>query len=272
MSIVKSIRVKTITSRVANDFVKNNHYSGKVVSNSQLHFGAFLNGVLHGVMQFGPSMDKSKIQGLVLGTGWNDFIELNRMAFDNKLPKNSESRCLSIAIRLIKKEAPHIKWIISFADATQCGDGTIYRASGFLLTGIKINKQILRFPDGLTETRMLLSDVSRPSRRNELAARYGIKLSGKSTVQPFLDFGAKYLDGYQLRYIYFIDKSKYNDLTVEVLPFSAIGEMGAKMYKGERQKYSSDTTNIQLEEDGAEPILTHQEIAVITGINQVSNG
>ena len=27
-------------------------------------------------MQFGPSLDKRKIQGLVSGTGWNEFIEL----------------------------------------------------------------------------------------------------------------------------------------------------------------------------------------------------
>lgn len=124
--------------------------------------------------------------------------------------------------------------MVSFADGTQCGDGTIYRASGFLLIGIKQNNQILKFPDGLTETRMLLSDPSRPSRRNELASKYGIKLSGASTVKPFLDYGAVYLDGYQLRYIYFIDKSRQKDLNVDVLPFSAIADAGAKMYRGER--------------------------------------
>jgi hypothetical protein len=68
---------------------------------------------------------------LVHGTKWNEFIELNRMAFSEFLPKNSESRAIAIAIKLIKKKAPHIKWIISFADGTQCGDGTIYRAAGF---------------------------------------------------------------------------------------------------------------------------------------------
>lgn len=35
-----------------------------------------------------------------------------------------------------------IEWVVSFADATQCGDGTIYRASGFLLTGIRENKTV----------------------------------------------------------------------------------------------------------------------------------
>lgn len=124
MSRVKDIQVKTITSARGNLFIKTHHYSGKVASNSQLHFGAFLDGRLMGVLQFGPSLDKSKIIGLVADTGWNEFIELNRMAFVDELPKNSESRVIAVCLRLIRKHAPHVKWVISFADGTQCGDGT----------------------------------------------------------------------------------------------------------------------------------------------------
>jgi hypothetical protein len=148
MGKCKEIVVKIIPAKIANEFVKRVHYSGKVVQNSQLHFGAFLDGELHGVLQYGPSMDKRKVQGLVADTGWNEFIELNRMAFDDYLPRNSESYCIGKTIRLIKKNAPHIKWIISFADGAQCGDGTIYRASNFVLTNIKENKTILHFPTG----------------------------------------------------------------------------------------------------------------------------
>ena len=128
MSVVKQIQVKSIHSSLANAFVKKHHYSGKVVPNSQLHFGCYLDNRLLGVMSFGASMDKARMQGLVKGTGWSEFTELNRMAFADELPKNSESRCIGIALRLIKKNAPHIKWVVSFADGTQCGDGTIYRA------------------------------------------------------------------------------------------------------------------------------------------------
>ena len=71
-------------------------------------------------------MNKQKIIGLVEGTGWNVFLELNRMAFDSVLPRNSESRALSISLRLIRKYAPQVKWVLSFADACSCGDGTIY--------------------------------------------------------------------------------------------------------------------------------------------------
>ena len=139
MGRAKEIVMKVIPSKVALPFIKAHHYSGKVVNNSKLHFGVFLDGQLHGVMSYGPSLDKSKIIGLVEGTGWNEFLELNRMAFDSVLPRNSESRAISMSIRLIKKHAPQVKWIKSFADACSCGDGTIYRASNFVLTGIKEN-------------------------------------------------------------------------------------------------------------------------------------
>ena len=98
MGRAKEIIVKVIPPKIANDFVKKHHYSGKVVPNSQLHFGAFLDGKLHGVMSYGPSMDKSKLITLVEGTKWNEFIELNRMAFDDYLPRNAESFCIAKSI------------------------------------------------------------------------------------------------------------------------------------------------------------------------------
>lgn len=151
---VKEIQVRVLPAAVANAFVAKHHYSGRFVRNSQLHLGAFLNGRLHGVMQFGPPFDKRKVIGLVRDTKWNEMLELNRMAFDSYLPKNSESRCLAIAFRLIRKNAPHVKWILSFSDGTQSGDGTIYRATGFALTGINRNKSIIRLPDGTVAAKM----------------------------------------------------------------------------------------------------------------------
>lgn len=156
MASAKDIQLRVIPANIANQFVRKHHYSGKVVNNSCLHFGAFLNGRLHGVMSYGPSLDKRKIIGLVEGTPWSGFLELNRMAFDPVLPRNSESRCIAISLKMIKKQAPQVKWVISFADGCSCGDGAIYRASGFLLTGIKENKNIAVMPDGTKLHKMTL--------------------------------------------------------------------------------------------------------------------
>ena len=64
-------------------------------------------------------------------TPWNGFLELNRLAFADWLPRNSESRAIGYALRWLRATYPWLQWIVSFADATQCGDGAIYRASGF---------------------------------------------------------------------------------------------------------------------------------------------
>lgn len=150
MGRAKDIVIKPIKAADANRIVKALHYSGKVVNNSQIHLGVFLDGRCGGVLQFGPSLDKRKVQGLVEGTKWNEFIELNRMALADWLPRNGESRAISQAMRFIRKHYPWIKWVVSFADGCQCGDGTIYRASGFVLTGIKENNQIWEAPTGET--------------------------------------------------------------------------------------------------------------------------
>jgi hypothetical protein len=211
MGRAKEIIVKVIPPKIANDFVKQNHYSKKVVPNSSLHFGCFLDKKLHGVMQYGPSINKKGTINLVANTGWNEFIELNRMAFDDYLPKNSESRCIAISIKLIKKNAPHIKWIISFADGTQCGDGTIYRASGFKLVSI-VNNTALRIDPKTGESMHVIQahhlKISKEFRKWEV------------------------FKGKQLKYVYLIDKSC--KINTEILSFDEIDKQGAGMYKGKK--------------------------------------
>ena len=217
MGRAKEIIVKVIPATVANQFIKKHHYSGKVVPNSSLHFGAFLDEKLHGVLSYGSPFRKDKVLHFVINTGWNEMLELNRMAFDNYLPKYSESRCIAISIKLIKKNAPQIKWILSFADGTQCGDGTIYRASGFKLFGIQKNNGIIQLENG--EIRASVTFTKGKSILNN---------NGKASIPQ----NAIKLDGFQFRYIYLIDKNA--ELTVPILPFSMIDEMGAGMYKGKK--------------------------------------
>lgn len=235
MGRAKELVVKVIPSKIANNFIKKHHYSGKVVNNSKLHFGVFFENELHGVMSYGSSLDKSKIIGLVKGTKWNEFLELNRMAFDDVLPRNSESRAISQSIKLIKKNAAHIKWIISFADGCQCGDGTIYRASNFVLTGIKKNEALYRLPSGEVIHQLTLQS-SPVQPRPELNGKSLYDVSGGTySIKKWAELsGAKPILGYQLRYIYFIDKSYRERLTVPEIPFSKIDEIGAGMYKGNK--------------------------------------
>jgi len=238
----KRLEVRPISASDANRIVKALHYSGKVVNNSQLHLGVFLDGKCGGAMQFGPSLDKRKIQPLVSGTLWNEFIELNRMAFADWLPRNGESRCLGYAMRWIRKTYPHIKWVVSFADGTQCGDGTIYRASGFVLTGIAVAKKHFRLPSG--DVVHLVTLESNPTiPRPELNGRtYFDVTGGRFNPRDYLVTAqAVRASGFQLRYVYFIDQTARDRLSVPILPFSEIDRRGAGMYKGKPRERSADS-------------------------------
>lgn len=244
MVTAKDVIVKVIPSNIANEFVKKHHYSGKVVANSQLHFGCFLNDKLHGVMSFGCSLDKRKVQHLVINKKtkkpalWNEWLELNRMAFDDILPRNSESRCISIALKLIKKNAPHIKWIISYADGTHCGDGTIYRASGFKLTGmstssmIELPEKYWKYNGGVKYAHRMTLQAKSNTMYKVMQKELGLHGEYKSMEWCAEKLGTKVIEGYQLRYIYVLDNNY--DLAVPIIPFSKIDELNAGMYKGEK--------------------------------------
>lgn len=243
MATAKDIVVKVIPSSVAIPFIKKHHYSGKVVQNSQVHFGAFLNDELHGVMSYGCPLDRRKVLGLVVDkegkpAPWNDMLELNRMAFDDVLPKNSESRCIAVSLRLIRKNAPHIKWVLSFADGAHCGDGTIYRASGFKLTGIS-TATMIELPEKYRKYNgggKYAHEMSWHAKSDVLYKVFqrDLNMGGaiKNTKWVVEKLGTKVVEGYQLRYIYILDPDYH--LNVPEIPFSKIDEIGAGMYKGEK--------------------------------------
>jgi len=228
-----------------------------------VHFGAFLNDKLHGVMSFGCPLDKRKVLGLVAGTGWNEMLELNRMAFDAVLPKNSESRSISIAMKLLRKNAPHIKWVLSFADGTRCGDGTIYRASGFILTGFS-EASMYALPDDLAKinggpiAHRLALQCKTSTLSREVLRRTGGKNLTNDGYEKLL--GLKVIPGFMLRYIYFLDPKQRANLTVPELPFSEITRRGAGMYKGIKRVASidGDAAVFQTEKGGSIPTATLQ--------------
>lgn len=247
MGDAKRIEVKPITASDANRLVDKWHYSGTHARSPQVCLGAFLDGQCGGVMQFGPSLDKRKLVRLVKGTLWNEFIELNRMAFADWMPRNGESRCLAVAFRLMRQHYPHLKWVVSFADATQCGDGTIYRASGFVLTSCKANVTLCeivstgeRFASNELHAQGSNGSSGLKNRVRQVMAQRGIVdadwMHGKASFADLIDAGViTRLSGHQLRYVYFLRPEERANLTVPVLPFSAIAEAGAQMYKGQKR-------------------------------------
>lgn len=76
--------------------------------------------------------------------------------------------------------------------------------------------------------------------------RFGKKLLGTEALKQAKKLGAKPIEGYQLRYIYFLNEEAKHRLTVPIIPFQKIEQLGAKMYRGVRvtkapSEYPSDS-------------------------------
>jgi hypothetical protein len=84
-----------------------------------------------GVVLFGLGANNNAAKQYNLKQG--QVIELVRMALNGKHHKTS--RVLSISIKLIKKDLPLIRLIISYADGNQNHLGTIYQATNWYYTG-----------------------------------------------------------------------------------------------------------------------------------------
>lgn len=232
MFTAKDIEIRVIDSASSRKIVERYHYSGKCTQNSQIHFGVFLNGKLEGALQFGPSIDKRRM-AQNLGIGFNESLELNRMALSDLCPKNSESRALGVCLRILKKKYPHLRVIISFADACQCGDGTIYKASGFRLHSYKKNTALRLMPDG-----RVLADKTFNNKIGRTID--GVKLRD-----------TKAIPGFQMKYLYFFDKGlerRFKFVDFDKIPDSV------KMYKGiKRSEHENNAPDFRSGESGATP-------------------
>lgn len=232
----KELEVRPVTRARAEDAVRRLHYSGKTVKNSCLHLGVFWRGRLEGALQFGPPMVKRQSLVLVPGTPWHGLLELNRLAFSEALPRNSESRALAVAMRLMRRHMPQVEVVQSFADATQCGDGTIYRAAGFELIRVTPNSTMwqlgevrftnIGFRTGSGVREKLRAELRRLGHGDQ---RVDVGQGGPRQLERF---GAYKLPGFQVLYMRFLSPACRARLVEGPLPYSALDEAGARMYRG----------------------------------------
>lgn len=130
-----TVSVREVGKDAADRIIREGHYSGSVVWSSSEHFGVFVNGRLSGAMQFGPAMNPASGGAVVLGTGPDQWCELNRLWIADAKPPNTTSRAVAFGLKLLRERRPRTAWVQSFADE-RCGKlGAIYQACSFLYLG-----------------------------------------------------------------------------------------------------------------------------------------
>jgi hypothetical protein len=179
------------------------HYSHRVVNNSYLHLGVYLEGRLCGVLQFGYALCPARAGKVVAGTVQGQYLELNRMWLDDAAPRNSESRAISQAIKYIRRAMPTVAWVQSFADE-RCGRwGVVYQAANFLYCGHHVTA--FYELDGQTYHKMLLTAHKKGGQRGE-HLRKNLDRAVRRSLRQF-------------RYVYFIKRDWMRRLKLPVLPY-----------------------------------------------------
>lgn len=164
------------------------HYTHKRLANINLAFNVYENETFCGVIAFsrGANVKIARPFGLVQG----EVIELVRVALNGK--QSQTSKALSIALRLVKKYAPLVKIIVSYADENQNHLGTIYQATNWIYTGKTANECGIRLNNKLTH-------------RRTIGRRY--KTSNIQWLRKHIDPNAEIIRGkYKHKYIFPVDK------------------------------------------------------------------
>ena len=115
-------------------FVEQHHYSRNLNGvKISFCFSAKYQGELVGAV----------VYGAMSTTAWKKFadsekkvLELRRLVFLDRVGKNAESRMVGHTLRWIKKNAPEVEVVVSYADPLHGHSGVIYKASNFRYVGL----------------------------------------------------------------------------------------------------------------------------------------
>lgn len=131
--------VRPITFLEARKLCEQHPYARTLPLSSKWYMALQINGKLGGLAVWGwgvrPKQTVERLFGGVLGI--DEYAELCRFFVYGGLPKNTASRFLSITHRLIKKYAPQVKVLYTYAAGFQGLIGTIYQAANYDYIGKK---------------------------------------------------------------------------------------------------------------------------------------
>lgn len=108
------------------------HYSRSMPASRRVHVGAWEDGRFIGAVIF--SRGNTPNIGRPFELSQSDICELTRVALrDHETPT---SRVVAIALRMLRRQSPGLKLVVSYADPAHEHVGTIYQAGGWLYLGL----------------------------------------------------------------------------------------------------------------------------------------
>lgn len=140
----KKYFVDQINSSKANKMTAAYHYSGVGFKKAIVNLGIFRkeDSKMVGVLQWGCNFQ----EGIRLDRyikepiTKEEYLELNRFSMADSEGKNSESQAISLGIKWIQKNMPHIKLLVSYAGRKEGNYGYIYQATNWEYLGYFVSK------------------------------------------------------------------------------------------------------------------------------------
>jgi len=131
--IKDDFQVLPTTKEKAEPFVMK-HYLEKFPTGIKRIYGVYQQGNMVGVIIYGiPFMTASKF--LEPEVKLNETMELKRLFIDDLGIKNLESFVIGQSLKLLKRDEPQVKVVITFADDKQGHTGVIYQATNAIYIG-----------------------------------------------------------------------------------------------------------------------------------------
>lgn len=120
--------LKQVTYGAIRRLILEEHYLHRKPAIPRVNFVVQYKEMVVGCLSFGQPVARLEDQKTTL--------ELNRFWLSDQCMKNSESRCLAISLRLLKRIMPHIRRIIAYSDEARGHQGIIYKAAGWKMVKI----------------------------------------------------------------------------------------------------------------------------------------
>lgn len=199
---VQELEVKPVPLAAARALLKRRHYLHSMPGATQIALGVFARSRLMGAMTLGcgPANAHRLVEGAIPA----DCLTITRLWLSDDLPKNSESRTLGMALRVLRRQTT-VKFVLAYADPSAGHLGVVYQAANFLYTGLSVSTPVYQVEDRPAVHSRTLSQVLGTRNLSYLKAQ-GLDVR---PVRP----EPKY------RYAYFLDSTWGNHLLVPVLPY-----------------------------------------------------
>lgn len=126
-----TFHIAAIGHKTAKAFIEKWHYSHRMPTGKNLLYGLHTEIGLYAVIVYGIGVNPYQAKFL----GVNKVVEIKRMARTEPRLSYPLSRFIAITARMVAKQFPY-DCIVAFADPEHGHEGTVYKASGFVLHGM----------------------------------------------------------------------------------------------------------------------------------------